>query len=202
MTEEVRQRIFEPFYSTKGAKGYGMGLSVSYGIVERHGGDILVTSEASRGSTFTIKLRRSGAEEDVPDELPLEHLPRDATILIVDDEAPIRALLGDILRARGHRVLVAEDGLAGLRTIESMRFDMVITDLSMPGADGWRVATEVRRRWPDAKVVIITGYGGYADTAVPGGDATLFDALISKPFNIGEIDATISRLLLDTQDAD
>jgi PAS domain S-box-containing protein len=201
MTEEVRRRIFEPFFSTKGAKGYGMGLSVSYGIVERHGGDILVTSEATRGSTFTIKLKLSGAEEDAPDELPLEHLPREAAILIVDDEAPIRALLGDILRARGHRVLIAEDGLAGLRAIESMPFDMVITDLSMPGADGWRVATEARRRWPETRVVVITGYGGYADTAVPGGDTSLVDALISKPFNIGEIDAIISRLLLDAQDA-
>lgn len=199
MTEEVRRRIFEPFYSTKGAKGYGMGLSVSYGIIERHGGDILVTSEANRGSTFTIRLKLSGASSSAPDELVLEALPREAAILIVDDEAPIRALLGDILRARGHRVLVAEDGLAGLRAIESMRFDMVITDLSMPGADGWKVATETRRRWPDAKVVIITGYGSYADTAVPGGDASLVDALISKPFNIGEIDATISRLLLDSQ---
>jgi PAS domain S-box-containing protein len=201
MTEEVRRRIFEPFFSTKGAKGYGMGLSVSYGIIERHGGDILVTSDANRGSTFTVKLKLSSAEEDAPDELPLEHLPGEATVLIVDDEAPIRALLADILRARGHRVLVAEDGLAGLRAIEGMRFDMVITDLSMPGADGWRVAAEARRRWPDAKVVIITGYGGYADMAVPGGDVSLIDALISKPFNIGEIDSTISRLLLDAQDA-
>jgi PAS domain S-box-containing protein len=200
MTEEMRQRIFEPFYTTKGAKGYGMGLAVSYGIIERHGGDILVTSEASRGSIFTIRLKQSGIEEETPDELPLEHLPREADILIVDDEAPIRALLADILRARGHHVLIAEDGLAGLRAIESMPFDMVITDLSMPGADGWKVATEARRRCPDAKVVIVTGYGGYADAAVPGGDARLVDALIAKPFNIAEIDAALSRLLLAAQE--
>lgn len=91
--------------------------------------------------------------------------------------------------------MTAEDGLAGLRAIENMRFDMVITDLSMPGADGWTVIEETRRRWPDTKLVILTGYGGFAELAVPGGDTSVVDALISKPFNIAEIDLTLNRLL-------
>ena len=199
MPEDVRQRIFEPFFSTKGARGYGMGLAVSYGIVERHGGDIIVTSELNRGSIFTIKLKLVSEEEDVRDELAEHRQPREAEILIVDDEAPIRALLGEILRARGHRVLVAEDGLAGLRAIEGTRFDMVITDISMPGVDGWKVATETRKRWPETKLVIVTGYGR-AKKVPPDGDVGFVDAFISKPFKVGDIDATVSRLLLEAQD--
>ena len=196
MTEQIRQRIFEPFYTTKGAKGYGMGLAVTYGIVERHGGIIQVASQAGHGSTFTIKLPLGRTQQGEQVEMLPDISPREASILVVDDEASIRALLRDILRARGHKVLVAEDGLAGLKAIESRRFDMVITDLSMPGVDGWTIANEAHRRWPGTKLVIVTGYGGFAEMEVPGGDTSLIDALISKPFNIAQIDATISKVLL------
>jgi len=195
MTGETRQRIFEPFYTTKGAKGQGMGLAVTYGIVERYGGEIHVTSEPDQGSTFTIRLRRAPDPETVPVRSDTGRAARSSSVLVVDDEAPIRVLLSDILRARGHKVMTAEDGLAGLRAVENIRFDMVITDLSMPGADGWTVIEETRRRWPDTKLVILTGYGGFAELTVPGGDTSVVDALISKPFNIAEIDLTINRLL-------
>jgi ATP-dependent Lon protease len=89
-----------------------------------------------------------------------------------------------------------------LRAVEKSRFDMVITDLSMPGADGWTVITETRRRWPDTKLVILTGYGGFAELAVPDVDPSVVDALISKPFNIAEIDLTINRLLATTRISD
>lgn len=199
MTEDVRLRIFEPFYTTKGAKGYGMGLAVTYGIIERHGGEIQVTSQPGYGSTFIFKLPLARVQEDLESEIALESASCEASVLIVDDEPAIRALLSDILRARGHKVLVAEDGLAGLRTIESMRFDMLITDLSMPGADGWTIASKARSKWPDIKLVIVTGYGEFAEMAVPGGDKSLIDALISKPFNIAEIDTTISKLLAQAE---
>ena len=196
MTGETRQRIFEPFYTTKGAKGQGMGLAVTYGIVERHGGEIEVTSEPGQGSTFTITLKRAPEPEALPFYADGHPTVRSSSVLVVDDEAPIRVLLSDILRARGHKVMTAEDGLAGLRAVEHMRFDMVITDLSMPGADGWSIIEETRRRSPGTKVVILTGYGGFAELAVPGGDTSVVDALISKPFNIAEIDLTINRLLV------
>lgn len=196
MSGETRQRIFEPFYTTKGANGQGMGLAVSYGIVERHGGEIHVTSEPGHGSTFTIRLKRAAEPEAVPVYAGGHIAAGSSSVLVVDDEAPIRVLLSDLLRARGHRVMTAEDGLAGLRAVENMRFDMVITDLSMPGADGWTIIDATRRRWPDTKVVILTGYGGFADLASPGSDTSVVDALISKPFNIAEIDLTLNRLLV------
>ena len=203
MTGETRQRIFEPFYTTKGAKGQGMGLAATYGILERHGGEIHVTSEPGQGSTFTIRLKRAHEVESSPVyENGEPGAARASSVLVVDDEDPIRVLLSDLLRARGHKVLTAEDGLAGLRAVEKTRFDMVITDLSMPGADGWTVITETRRRWPDTKLVILTGYGGFAELAVPDVDPSVVDALISKPFNIAEIDLTINRLLTAPKTSD
>jgi PAS domain S-box-containing protein len=202
MTEEVRQRVFEPFFTTKGTKGYGMGLAVTYGIVDRHGGEIMVASRPGAGSTFTIRLpiERNVAEVSDDDSASLAPFrAKTASVLVVDDEQPIRALLADLLRARGHKVLMAEDGIAGLRAVEGARFDMVITDISMPGLDGWAVVSEVRRRWPDTKLVIVTGYGGLVDQVFLGGDADLVDALISKPFNLAEIDSTINSLLLEAQ---
>ncbi len=196
MTGETRQRIFEPFYTTKGAKGQGMGLAVTYGIVERHGGDINVTSEPGHGSTFTIRLKQAPDPEPVPSDDGGHPDVRSSFVLVVDDEAPIRTLLADLFRARGHKVMTAEDGLAGVRAVKTTKFDLVITDLSMPGADGWAVIEETRRRWPDTKIVIVTGYGGFAELAVPGIDTSVVDALISKPFNIAEIDLTINRLLV------
>jgi PAS domain S-box-containing protein len=196
MSGETRQRIFEPFYTTKGAKGQGMGLAVTYGIVERHGGEITVSSEPGHGSTFTIRLNRAPEPEAVPVYEDGQIAAQSSSVLVVDDEAPIRVLLSDLLRARGHKVMTAEDGLAGLRAVEKMHFNLVITDLSMPGADGWTIIEETRKRWPDTKVVILTGYGGFAELAVPGGDTSVVDALISKPFNIAEIDLTLNRLLV------
>jgi PAS domain S-box-containing protein len=195
MTGEIRQRIFEPFYTTKGAKGEGMGLAVTYGTIDRLGGEINVTSESGAGATFILRLKRAPDPSQSRAEVFGDRVVRPSSVLVVDDEAPIRVLLSDILRARGHKVLTAEDGLAGLRAVEKMRFDMVITDLSMPGADGWSVVDETRKRWPGTKLVIVTGYGGFAELAMPGGDSSAVDALISKPFNVAEIDLTINRLL-------
>jgi CheY-like chemotaxis protein/anti-sigma regulatory factor (Ser/Thr protein kinase) len=201
MTDDVRQRIFEPFFTTKGPKGYGMGLAVSYGILGRHGGEIQVASEPEEGTIFTVRLpiNREAPEGGSAENTALVLGARTASVLVVDDEASIRALLADVLRARGHKVLMAEDGIAGLRAIEGSRFDMVITDISMPGVDGWAVISEARRRSPETKLVVVTGYGGIVDQVVLGGDTDLVDALISKQFNLAEIDSTINDLLLEAQ---
>ncbi len=197
ISEETRHRIFEPFFTTKGAKGNGLGLAVAYGIVERHGGEIQVESEPGKGATFTLKMSIALDSEIVASDMTEEQLARQAFVLVVDDEVPIRALLANVLRARGHKVLLADDGIAGLRALEGSCFDLVITDVSMPGLDGWTLVKEVRRRWPDTKVMVVTGYGDMVETIVPGGDISLADAFVPKPFDIADIDLRINELLLE-----
>lgn len=193
MTEEVRERIFEPFYTTKGALGTGLGLAVSYGIIERHGGHINVESEVGIGTTFEIDLPVS-----VPSQVPIRprvSLPETPplSILVVDDEDFVRETLGEMLTVLGHRVVSASGGLDALRALNKKGVDLVFTDLSMPEMDGWEVAREIRRRWPEISVILVTGYGTNMQT--PLGEQDLIDGVIGKPFEFDQVTEIIAEVI-------
>ena len=192
MPEDVRQKIFEPFFSTKGAHGTGLGLSVSYSIIERHEGTISVISEPGSGTIFTIDLLAYDSElvaESQPTSLNEQQA---LTILVVDDEEFVRETLADILDAMNHKVSMAESGQQAIQKLESTEFDLVFTDLAMPEMDGWETAREIRKRWPEMRVVLITGYG--PGTVAPDGEAHLVDAIIGKPFDFAQVSNAIAQL--------
>jgi signal transduction histidine kinase len=194
MTEEVRARIFEPFFTTKGVQGTGLGLFVSYGIIERHAGRIFADTSRGRGTTFTV-------------ELPYVEPPPQAaaacagrapaaragalSVLVVDDEEHVRGTLAEMIESLGHAVAVADGGRAALSALDAGRFDLVLTDLSMPGMDGWEVAREVRRRSPGTRVAVVTGYGRDATRAQADAPA---DLVISKPFNFAQVEEVLAQL--------
>ncbi|HEY8412502.1 MAG TPA: PAS domain S-box protein, partial [Pyrinomonadaceae bacterium] len=125
MPEEVRQKIFEPFFSTKGAHGTGLGLSVSYSIMERHEGSISVASQPGSGTTFTIDLPAALPEASSADaELPLEEIPR-LRVLVVDDEEPVRETLAEMLVAVNHKVQLAGSGQEAVEKLRQGMFDVV-----------------------------------------------------------------------------
>jgi len=195
MTEEVRARIFEPFYTTKGNYGTGLGLFVSYGIVERHRGHVTAESERGRGTTFTVELpsaepgpRAHEGEAGAGAEGKAAAL----SVLVVDDEETVRTTLAEMVAALGHRVTEADGGAAALAALEAGEFDLVFSDLSMPEMDGWEVAREIRRRRPASRVVIITGYGKEAARA-DGEAAAAADAVIGKPFDFRQIEEMLER---------
>lgn len=159
MPEDVRQKIFEPFFSTKGAHGTGLGLSVSYSIIERHEGSISVATELGGGTVFTIDLLAYKA--DFVDEADSVAIAETAalTILVVDDEPAVRETLADMLGAMNHTVVIAESGQDALHKLGGDDFDLVFTDLAMPELDGWETAREIRKRWPEMRIVLVTGYG-------------------------------------------
>jgi signal transduction histidine kinase len=102
MTEEVKKRVFDPFFTTKGVTNSGLGMSVSYGIIKRHGGEILIESEPGKGTTFIIHLPTGYAEEEVaPKEAPPSRGFRQARILVIDDEDSVRDILSRILKTKG-----------------------------------------------------------------------------------------------------
>src|SRR5947209_8515037 len=192
MTEDVRPRIFEPFFTTKGVQGTGLGLFVSYGIVERHEGHISVTSERGRGTTFHIDLPYVEPAAPTQATHACEALAHAGalSVLVVDDEEHVRETLAEMVGALGHSVRVADGGRAALSALDAEEFDLVFTDLSMPEMDGWEVAREVRRRSPHTRVAVVTGYGKDASRTPPAAPA---DIVIGKPFDFAQIEEVLTQ---------
>ena len=194
MAEEVRARIFEPFFTTKGAQGTGLGLFVSYGIVERHAGSISAASERGRGTTFTVELPYAEPAMQATDADLRRESARGGgalSVLVVDDEEQVRGTLAAMVRALGHTVTVADGGRAALSALDAASFDLVFTDLSMPEMDGWELAREVRRRSPQTRVAVVTGYGKEAARTQRDAPA---DLVIGKPFDFAQVEEVLARL--------
>lgn len=193
MTEEVRARIFEPFYTTKGVHGTGLGLSVSYGIIERHHGRISAESEPGVGTTFEIALPFAAPTSQAAKTG--ESITRETasfSMLVIDDETFVRETLGEMLQVLSHKVVMAESGHKALQILATQSFDMIFTDLSMPEMDGWEVAREIRRRRLETPIVLVTGYG--KGTTPPAGEENLINGVIGKPFDFTQIEETIYRV--------
>ncbi len=187
----IRERIFEPFFSTKGASGTGMGLAVSYGIVTRHNGRIDVESESGRGAVFTLTFP---VTEIMPERTPTPVFAsvNPLKVLVIDDEEVVRDVLADVLDEQGHAVTQVESGALGIEQAGAATFDVVFTDLSMPEMDGWAVARHVREHHPGTKIVLVTGYG--VSVAAPNDEPGLVDTIIGKPFEYDDIAELLQRL--------
>jgi PAS domain S-box-containing protein len=198
MPDDVRQKIFEPFFSTKGAHGTGLGLSVSYSIIERHEGSISVDSQPGGGTTFTIDLPAvipEPSDADVPAQVDETARLR---ILVVDDEAPVRETLAEMLVAVNHDVELAGSGQEALEKMRQGTFDFVFTDLAMPEMDGWETARLIRQNWPNVRIILVTGYG--PTTAPPAGEEDLVNAIIGKPFDFAQVGSTLNSLARELHD--
>ena len=159
MSDEVRRRVFDPFYTTKGAAGTGLGLSVSYSIVKRHRGEIRVDSQAGHGASFTIRL--PVGHEVKPEALvaAAEERQRQGRILLIDDEPQVLDVLNEMLAEAGHVVTPALSGAEALAAYVPGRFDLVVCNIGMVGMNGWQVAEQLRRIDPSVPVVFVTGGG-------------------------------------------
>jgi signal transduction histidine kinase len=180
MTEEVRKRCLEPFFSTKGERGTGLGLSMVFGIVQRHGGSIDIRSEQGRGTTFVLTLPLHQDSVEKPAESDEASPQKPLRVLVVDDEAKVRTLLSAALTKDGHRVEMAEDGVAGLRCFRDGRFDVVLTDKAMPRMNGDQMACAIKQMAPGMPIILLTGFGQFLNKEdLPG-----VNVLLSKPVGI------------------
>jgi PAS domain S-box-containing protein len=199
MTEEVKARIFEPFYTTKEhGKGTGLGLATCYGIVKQSGGHIAFYSEPDRGTTFKIYLPRAGEQAALlPREEPVPLPSGSETVLLVEDEALVRDIAAQTLRARGYTVLEAGNGDEALRVVQSHRgmIDLVITDVVMPQMGGTELAERLEEMLPGIKVLFTSGYTDNA--IVSQGVLEPNTAFLHKPFTPGAIARKV-REVLDT----
>jgi len=157
--EELKDRIFEPFFSTK-PSGTGLGLAVAYGVVKNHGGTIEVRSEPGKGSTFLIYLPVAERPAEVKVAPRIEVAGGTETILVADDEAVLRNLLKETLASKGYRILTAKNGKEAVDIFRLNRdaIDLLVVDLVMPEMSGEEVVDVVRRIRPEMKILVITGY--------------------------------------------
>ena len=189
MSDSVRRRIFEPFFSTKGPGGTGLGLAMVYGIVSRHGGEILVDTAEGAGSTFTIRLPVGRPTPALVARAPATCV-ESVRVLVIDDEPFVRDTLGEILRQQHHAVVVADDGISGMARFREGPFDLVMTDLAMPGMSGWQVAQAVKAARPQVPVVLVTGWGVEveADELQTHG----VDRVMTKPFRFEDVQEVVA----------
>jgi signal transduction histidine kinase/CheY-like chemotaxis protein len=186
MPPEVRDKVFDPFFTTKGPQGTGLGLSMTYGIVSRHGGSIAVESTPGRGSTFRLSLPRGSDVQPAPPQARVETpAVRSLRCLVVDDEPPVRAVIGDILESAGHAVVTLGDGADAIARFQAERFDLVVTDLAMPKVSGWQVARAVKQAAPHVPVFLVTGFG--VELSPEERRAHGVDLVLVKPLQIQDI---------------
>jgi signal transduction histidine kinase/DNA-binding response OmpR family regulator len=200
MDRKTLDRIFEPFFSTKDVgKGTGLGLATVYGIVKQHGGWIDVASQVDRGTTFEIYLPVSGkGNENAADNTSAPQAVRGGseTILLVEDEAVLREFVGEVLHQYDYRVVQAGSGVEALRAWDENhgQIDLLLTDMVMPeGMTGHELATQLRRRKPELKLIFTSGYSAEAT----GIDFDHQNAkFLSKPYLPSQL-AEIVRVCLD-----
>jgi CheY-like chemotaxis protein len=197
ISDELLEQIFQPFMTTKGAlggsatPGTGLGLAISYGIVESHGGTITATSKLGQGTTMIVRLpitRHMPASEDV--KLPSSNVSP-LRVLVVDDDRVVAEALARLLEAHAHHVAVATDGELGLKLYREQPFDLVISDVVMPGMSGSEFMERLRAIDAQAQVLVMTGQAVSAQV-----DSMLHMGalgILSKPFVVEDLLAAIAR---------
>ncbi len=202
MSPEVRRHIFEPFYTTKGVRGTGLGLSVVYGIISRYGGQIICDSTLGVGTTFTITLPVGQFRPEAKPNSNLARLAQSVTykgrILIIDDEANIRSILSRALSQVGFEVQTASSGSEGLDLlargiVEAHPFQLVLSDLGMPNMSGWEVASAVAQRWSNLPLVLVTGWGDQLDPEKMRQHQV--QHTLAKPFNLQDVISLAASLV-------
>jgi CheY-like chemotaxis protein len=204
MNAETRERIFEPFYTTKEiGRGTGLGLATVYGIVSQNQGCIEVESEPGKGSTFKVYWPVLEKEEKVTTNLEEEDwtkLPGGSeTILVVEDDAAVREIACRHLRRAGYQVIEAENGAQALDLIAvggGRDIDLVFTDIVMPVLDGWELEHRVREHYPEIRIHFATGYFDEHLRDAAAGALSSRD-ILDKPYQPGELLRRI-RQILDT----
>jgi signal transduction histidine kinase len=193
MTETVRRRCLEPFFSTKGDHGTGLGLSMVYGIVERHRGQLEIESAVGKGTTFIIRLPLA---QEITMTQKLDTADGSAksalNVLVVDDEPRSREVLMAYLRTDNHSVATASSGREALEKFRRRNFDLVVMDRAMPEMNGEQTARFIKQVNHDIPVILLTGFSGQIDDNAKPAEV---DVVLNKPITLETLRRTISKVV-------
>lgn len=193
MSEAVRQRCMEPFFTTKGERGSGLGLAMIYRTAKRHEAELEIDSQPGLGTTVRLCLPVREQAVATPSLAPSTEPCAPADILVVDDEPMVRDLICSLLAYDGHRVTSGVDGTDGLAKFQSQAFDLVIVDRAMPGMNGDELARNLKALRPHIPVIMLTGFGGLmsATGEVPPG----IDLMLGKPIRRADLSAAVRQAI-------
>jgi len=200
MDKTTQEKIFDPFFSTKGEKGTGLGMFQVYGLIHKAGGVIHIYSALDHGTRVSILLPRYYSSENdyVLQKTESDELLRgDEHILVVDDEPSLCQLAEDILLSKGYQIETAENAEIALEKLSKNHFDLLLSDIIMPKMDGYQLAHEVQKRHPKIKIQLTSGFDNHAN--IEARDKILQDHLIHKPYTSNAL-LTQIRNLLDAPD--
>jgi CheY-like chemotaxis protein len=201
MDEPTKRRCLEPFFTTKGERGTGLGLAMAYGMAQRHNGDIEIDSEPGKGTTVRFVFPAAAPVDITSLPSPAMRV-RPLRLLIIDDDPLLIRALRDILETDGHVIVSASGGLEGVDAFEEAHrrrepFDAVLTDLGMPYFDGRRVAACIKEISPDTPVILLTGWGQrlMAERDIP----QHVDRVLNKPPKLYDLRSALVELAMARQ---
>ena len=192
MTEEVRRRCLEPFFSTKGERGTGLGLAIVYGIVQRHGGSVDIQSEVGKGSTFRLHLPIHTGQSAPVAEAEVKESSRPLSILVVEDDPALLEIEAEYLSSEGHTIETATNGCEGLEKFREGRFDLVVVDRAMPKMNGDQMSAAIKQFSPGTPIILVTGFGDMMKSQ--GKKPTGVDLIVPKPFTQAALRQAIGQV--------
>jgi len=194
MSDEVKRRAFDPFFTTRGPEGTGLGLSIAYAITKRHGGEIEIESEEGIGTTVTVSFPVAKAvSTQVLESPPLALNVASARVMIVDDEEMYAKALGELVGESGHKVSIAVEPSEALAGVLRHEYDLVLADLAMPGMSGLELAQAIRKSKPNLPIILLTGWADFLDEK--DAEQSGVNVVLAKPVTMDDLNTAIAECL-------